>query len=62
MTPRDKAIKLLNEAGYEFKGHGAKHDKYYNPVLHQTIPLKRHAVTENTVSYIKKEIEKNARA
>ncbi len=59
MTARDIAIKELKAAGYFFDGHGAKHDKYYNPDLHKTIILKRHAVTENTLRYIRKEIEEN---
>ncbi len=61
MTARDKAIKELKDAGYEFESHGAKHDKFYNPELHKTITLKRHDVTENTLRYIKKEIERNRR-
>lgn len=61
MTPKDKAIKALKEAGYQFEGHGAKHDKYYNPELRKTITLKRHDVTENTLKYIVKEIRFNAR-
>ena len=61
MTPRDKAIKLLNENGYFFDGHGAKHDKYYNAELHATITLKRHDVSENTVDYLRQEIRRNAR-
>lgn len=59
MTARDKAIRALKAAGYQFDGHGAKHDKYYNPELHKTITLKRHDVTETTLRYIMKEIRNN---
>lgn len=61
MTPKDKAIQALKEAGYLFEGHGGKHDKYYNADLRKTITLKRHDVTENTLRYIIKEIKQNAR-
>ena len=61
MTPKEKAIQALKDAGYFFEGHGGKHDKYYNSELRRTITLKRHDVTENTLRYILKEIKQNAR-
>jgi len=59
MTPRDKAIKELGEAGYIFDRHGGNHDMYYNPKLRCSIPVKRHQFTENTLRYIEKEIKQN---
>lgn len=61
MTPRDIAIQELKDAGYFFKGHGGKHDKYYNAKLKCTITVKRHKFSENTLRYIRKEIKQNAR-
>lgn len=59
MTPHDKAIKALQEAGYEFARHGRNHDQYRNPILRKTIPLKRHGFDENDLRYIIREIRFN---
>ena len=59
MTPHDKAVTALQEAGYEFARHGKNHDQYRNPELRKTIPLKRHDFDEYDLRYIKKEIKHN---
>lgn len=59
MTPRDKAIKDLKNAGYIFDRHGANHDIYWNKELNRKIPLKRHDFDEHDRAYINKEIRKN---
>ncbi len=59
MTPRDKAINDLNNAGYVFDRHGANHDIYWNKKLNRKIPLKRHGFNDNDRSYINKEIRRN---
>lgn len=59
MKPRDKAIKTLSGAGYDFDRHGKKHDIFYNPKLHCSIPLKRHDFNENDLKYIEREIKQN---
>lgn len=61
MKPRDKAIKLLNENGYEFRRSGANHDIYYNREFGLLIPLKRHDFDESDLRYIAKEIKQNRR-
>lgn len=61
MTPRDQAIKELNENGYRFERHGSNHDVYYNPDLKCSIPVKRHKFSENTLRYIRKEMKQNER-
>lgn len=60
MKPRNKAIKELEAAGYEFKRHGNNHDIYKNPTSHKAIPLKRHDFDEDDLGYIIKEIKQNA--
>lgn len=62
MTARDIAIKELEAAGYSFKRHGCNHDQYYNPESRNTISVKRHKFTENTLRYIRKEIKQGGRA
>lgn len=57
MTPRDKAIKELEENGYGFKRNGSNHDIYFNSTLKHAIPVKRHKFDENTLRYIRKEIK-----
>lgn len=59
MTPHDKAVEALQDAGYVFARHGRNHDQYRNPKLRKTIPLKRHDFDENDLRYIKKEIKHN---
>lgn len=59
MTPHDKAVRALLEAGYEFARHGGNHDQYRNPALRKTIPLKRHDFDESDLRYIQKEIKHN---
>ena len=59
MTPRNQAIKDLEESGYQFKRHGARHDLYENPVNKHSIPLKRHDFDENDLRYIRKEIKQS---
>lgn len=61
MTPHDKAVRELNDAGYFFDRHGKKHDLYWNERLNRKIPLKRHDFSENDLKYIEKEISKNRR-
>ena len=59
MTPHDKAIKALQDAGYELIRHGSNHDQYRNSKIRKTIPLKRHGFDEDDLRYIKKEIKHN---
>lgn len=59
MNARDKAIKELEQNGYQFARHGSNHDLYINRELKHTITLKRHQVTEDTLRYIRKEIKQN---
>lgn len=59
MTPRNQAIKDLEESGYQFKRHGARHDLYENPVTKHSIPQKRHDFDENDLRYIRKEIKQS---
>ena len=59
MIPRDQAIKDLEESGYQFKRHGARHDLYENSVTKHSIPLKRHDFDENDLRYIRKEIKQS---
>lgn len=59
MTPRDKAVKDLENAGYIFDRHGANHDIYYNKTNNKKIPLKRHDFDEDDRRYINKEIKRN---
>lgn len=59
MTPRDIALKELNDNGYQLKRHGAGHDIYFNSELNCSITVKRHKFTENTLRYIRKEIKQN---
>ncbi len=54
------AIKMLTDAGYILKRHGANHDDYFNSALRKSISLKRHGVNQNTLRYIKNEIQQNA--
>ena len=61
MTPRDQALKELDEDGYRFERHGSNHDIYYHPELKCSITVKRHKFTENTLRYIRKEIKQNRR-
>lgn len=61
MTPRDQALKELEDGGYHFERHGANHDIYYNPDLMCSISVKRHKFTENTLRYIRKEMKQNRR-
>lgn len=55
MHPRKQAIKDLEQLGYVFKRHGARHDLYENPVTKHSIPIKRHDFDENDLRYIRKE-------
>ncbi len=55
MHPRKQAIKDLENLGYVFKRHGARHDLYENPVTQHSIPIKRHDFDENDLRYIRKE-------
>ncbi len=61
MKPRDQAIKLLLNAGYEVGRHGKKHDIFYNVQQRKSIPLKRHDFNESDLRYIEKEIKQNGR-
>ena len=61
MTPRDLAIRALNQSGYRFERRGGNHDIYYNPDLKCSIPVKRHKFSENALRYIQKEIKQNQR-
>lgn len=56
MTPRTKAVKLLEKNNFEFRRHGANHDIYFNRNLGAMIPLKRHDFDEDDYRYIEKEI------
>ena len=53
MNPHTTAIRELNEAGYNFKRHGANHDIYFNPEIGSMISLKRHDFNENDLRYIR---------
>jgi predicted RNA binding protein YcfA (HicA-like mRNA interferase family) len=55
MNPRQTTIKLLSDAGFCLKRHGANHDIYFNPDTQTTIPVKRHEFNENDMRYILKE-------
>lgn len=55
MTPRLKTIKLLEQAGFCLKRHGANHDIYFHPLTKTTIPVKRHDFNKNDMNYILKE-------
>ncbi len=59
MKPRNRAIKELQKAGYTNLIHGAKHDRYKNPMTGRAIPLKRHDFDEDDLAYILKEIKNN---
>ena len=59
MTPRNRAIKELKKAGYTNLIHGAKHDRYKNPISGRAITLKRHDFDEDDLAYILKEIKEN---
>lgn len=61
MQARDKAIAVLNEGGYFFDRHGARHDIYCNEALGCSITLKRHDFDEDDLRYIVKEIKQNER-
>ena len=61
MTPRNKAIQFLKNAGYTDLIHGAKHDRYKNPTTGMAITLKRHDFNENDLNYIIREIKQNER-
>ena len=61
MTPYDIALEELKENGYQFDRHGRNHDIYYNPELNCKISVKRHKFTEDTLRYIRKEINENKR-
>lgn len=61
MTPRDLAVRELEENGYRLERHGGNHDIYYNPALKCSIPVKRHKFSENALRYIRKEIKQNQR-
>lgn len=39
-------IKIAEAHGYEFAGHGKKHDKYYNPTTGDFILIERHGSQE----------------
>ena len=59
MTPRDQALRELQQSGYVFERRGSNHDIYYNETLNCSITVKRHKFTENTLRYIRKEIREN---
>ena len=59
MKPLQKAIKALRDAGYTNLIHGAKHDRYKNPLTGRCISLKRHDFDEDDLEYILKEIRQN---
>ena len=61
MTPRNTAIKALNNSGYQFKLSGGNHDIYYNPKTKYSIPLKRGHLDEDDLRYIRKEIKQDKR-
>ena len=58
MNAHKKAEKILAQAGYVFRRHGANHDIYFNSKKGVMIPLKRQDFDENDLRYIEKEIEK----
>lgn len=39
-------IKILQEHGYQFDGHGKKHDRYLNPITGEIIMVERHGSQE----------------
>lgn len=41
MTPKE-LIKKLTAAGFEFDGHGARHDFYRHPVTKVKVQVERH--------------------
>lgn len=57
MNAHKKAEKVLQEAGFVFKRHGANHNIYFNVETKKIIPLKRHDFDENDLRYIEKEIK-----
>lgn len=61
MNPRNRAIKDLNDEGYQFKRGGGNHDIYYNPDTKYSIPLKRGHFDEDDLRYIQKEIRQKER-
>ena len=61
MKPRDRAVHVLIEEGYQLERRGKNHDIYYNAELGALIPLKRHDFDEADLRYIQKEIKHNRR-
>lgn len=42
----NELIKIAEQHGYQFAGHGKKHDRYYNPTTGDTIMVERHGSQE----------------